>query len=252
MQAAAAATTATAINDNAENEEPLKAEELLHKATCGSSKSNASRNEPLPKQTNETSFKYSSSKCDGSNKTDGASHKGAVRNGSNKFSSADNPLDEKLRHCFLNEAMEIDFQADMAIEQREQEEEDGKDYATLAATTQAIVQGCSLTRANLKRCNQKLARLSLNANQMTQNQIINSRASSCDVYSSSEASSLYGGANEQYFLISSKKSNKRSKVEETNQTECIANRTRAARAGRKRLPFLRRSTSRFSSKSAPG
>lgn len=116
-----------------------------------------------------------------------------------------------------------------------------------------------LTRANLKRCHKKFAKMQLTA--ADQHSIVGQMdaPSTIELYSSSDGSSLFGGGDRRQLLTGKKLHQKRIKnptttsaiaetAEKPKQTEA----TGRSRKARKRLHFLRRSTSRFSSKSAPG
>lgn len=122
-----------------------------------------------------------------------------------------------------------------------------------------------LTRANLKRCHKKFAKMQLTV--AAQHSLVGKIGSSStiELYSSSDGSSLFGGGDRRQLLTEGGKvQQKRIKnattvnghvvgtksevAEKPKQTEA----TGRGRKIRKRMHFLRRSTSRFSSKSAPG
>uniref|UniRef100_W8AU94 Uncharacterized protein n=1 Tax=Ceratitis capitata TaxID=7213 RepID=W8AU94_CERCA len=118
-----------------------------------------------------------------------------------------------------------------------------------------------LTRANLKRCRKKFAKMQLNpAAAQHSNSAQMDAISTNELYSSSDGSSLFGGGGDRRQLLAFKKlrvKNTATTISETvgatdaeqpNHTEVNSR----GRKSKKRLHFLRRSTSRFSSKSAPG
>lgn len=118
-----------------------------------------------------------------------------------------------------------------------------------------------LTRANLKRCHKKFAKMQLAAAEQRSIVAQIDATSTIELYSSSDGSSLFGGGGDRRQLLTGKKlQQKRTKnvtttttvTAETTEKPKQAEATGRSRKTRKRLHFLRRSTSRFSSKSAPG
>lgn len=115
-----------------------------------------------------------------------------------------------------------------------------------------------LTRANLKRCHKKFAKMQLSAAEQHSIVAQIDATSTIELYSSSDGSSLLGGGDRRQLLTGKKLQQKRTKNPTTSVTAETAEKPKQAevtgrsRKTRKRLHFLRRSSSRFSSKSAPG